>query len=155
MRTPRLQLVPLTIETGRAVLAGDLSRLETAEGWPRADTIDAIRAAVSHGPRSLVWLVMLDGVVIGDCGTVGPMRAGGEIEIGYGLAAEHRGRGDGTEVVAALSSWLRSRPGVSRVVAEFTLANVPASSKSARRTIGCGTHWRLWTAAQVTVQAGG
>ena len=100
------------------VLAGDLSGLETAEGWPHEDTLDAIRTAVGPGPRSLVWLVTLDGVVIGDCGTVGPLRAGGEIEIGYGLAAEHRGRGYGTEVVAALSRWLRSRPGVTRVVAE-------------------------------------
>jgi len=126
MRTARLQLVPLTVSTGLAVLAGDFSGLETAEGWPHEDTLDAIRMAVGPGPCSLVWLVALEGVVIGDCGTVGPLRAGGEIEIGYGLAAGHRGLGYGTEVVAALSGWLRSRPGVSRVVAEVQARNAPS-----------------------------
>jgi len=126
MRTRRLQLVPLKIESARAVLAGDLSGLRTAEGWPHEDTLDAIRTAAGAGPRSLVWLVTLDGVVIGDCGTVGPLRAGGEIEIGYGLAAEHRGRGYGTEVVGALSRWLSGRPGVSRVVAEVQAGNTPS-----------------------------
>ena len=126
MRTARLLLVPLRVATGRRVLAGDLSGLETAEGWPHEDTLDAIRMAVGPGLRSLVWLVTLDGVVIGDCGTVGPLRAGGEIEIGYGLAAEHRGRGYGTEVVETLSGWLRSRPGVTRVVAEVQIGNVPS-----------------------------
>jgi RimJ/RimL family protein N-acetyltransferase len=126
MRTLRLELRPLTVTTGRAVLAGDFCCLETAEGWPHEDTLDGIRMAVGPGPKSLVWLVTLEGVVIGDCGTVGPLRAGGEIEIGYGLAAEHRGRGYGTEVVAALSGWLRSRPGVNRVVAEVLAGNVPS-----------------------------
>ena len=126
MKTRRLQLVPLTIGTGRAVLAGDLSGLETAAGWPHEDTLDAIRMAVGPGRRALIWLVTLDGVVIGDCGTVGPLEAGGEIEIGYGLAAEHRGLGYGTEVVAALSRWLRTRPGVMRVVAEVQARNVPS-----------------------------
>lgn len=132
MRTLRLQLVPLTVTTGRAVLAGDFSGLETAEGWPHEDTLDAIRTAVGPGPRSLVWLVTLDGVVIGDCGTVGPLRAGGEIEIGYGLAAEHRGLGYGTELVAALSDWLRTRPGVRRIVAEVLAGNV-ASRRALER----------------------
>ncbi len=50
MRTRRLQLVPLTVETGRRVLAGDLSGLETAEGWPHEDTLDAIRTAVGRRP---------------------------------------------------------------------------------------------------------
>ena len=126
MRTVRLQLVPLTVGTGRAVLAGDFSCLETAEGWPHEDTLDAIRMAVGPGPRSLVWLVTLEGVVIGDCGTVGPLRAGGEIEIGYGLAAEHRGCGYGTEAVVALSGWLGTRPDVSRIVAEVQARNTPS-----------------------------
>ena len=126
MRTERLQLVPLTVATARAVLAGDFGCLDTAEGWPHEDTLDAVRTAVGPGPPSLVWLVTLDGVVIGDCGTVGPLRADGEVEIGYGLAAEHRGRGYGTELVAALSGWLRTRPGVTRVVAEVEAGNAPS-----------------------------
>ena len=90
MKTRRLQLVPLTVDTGRAVLAGDLSCLETAEGWPHEDTLDAIRMAFRADAAAVVWLVTLDGVVIGDCGTVGPVQASSDVEIGYGLAAATR-----------------------------------------------------------------
>jgi RimJ/RimL family protein N-acetyltransferase len=72
-----------------------------------------------------LWLVELDGVVIGDCGTHGEP-ADGEVEIGYGLAAEHRGHGDGGEVVQALSQWLLAQPDVERVVAETDADNVPS-----------------------------
>jgi hypothetical protein len=153
MKTRRLQLVPLTIENGRAVLAGDLSGLETAAGWPHDDTLDAIRTAVGTGPRSLVWLVTLDGVVIGDCGTVGPLRAGGEIEIGYGLAAEHRGRGYGTEVVAAPAAGGSAQPYAETRSSGFTISAkwqaegcpCPRSFKtgSSSAQIGCAFQQRV------------
>ena len=68
--------------------------------------------ATAPAGGSLVWLVMLDDVVIGDCGTVGGLDDEGAIEIGYGLAAEHRGRGYGNELVGALSGWLLAQPEV-------------------------------------------
>ena len=108
-------------------MAGDLSGLEHADRWPHEDTRDAIRMSTAMGASSLVWLVTLSGLVIGDCGTVGGLDEAGDVEIGYGLAAEHRGRGYGNEVVEALSGWLLNRPGVERVVARQVLAdNVPS-----------------------------
>ena len=74
--------------------------------------------ATASGGRALVWLVMLGEVVIGDCGTVGGLDDAGAIEVGYGLAAEHRGRSYGNELVAALSGWLLSQPEVEQVVGE-------------------------------------
>jgi RimJ/RimL family protein N-acetyltransferase len=75
----------------------------------------------------LIWFVTLDGVVIGECGTLGLVDDAGDIEIGYGLAAEHRGFGFGNEVARALSEWLLAQPGVRRVVARRVLAdNVPS-----------------------------
>ncbi len=86
--------------------------------------------ATAIGGSSLVWLVTLDGVVIGECGTVGGLDETGLIEIGYGLAAEHRRRGYGNELVAALSDWLLTRPHVEGVVAREVLAENVASRRA-------------------------
>src|SRR2546427_6216230 len=104
--TKRLVLEPLAEEVALAILAGDFSVVTTAEGWPHDDTLDAIRMATAPGDESLVWFVMLGKLVIGECGTVGGLDDAGAIEIGYGLAAEHRRRGYGNELVRALSSLL-------------------------------------------------
>ena len=72
---------------------------------------------------------MLGEVVIGDCGTLGGVDDQGAIELGYGLAAEHRGRGYGNELVRALSGWLLSQPQVEQVVAREVLADNIASRR--------------------------
>jgi RimJ/RimL family protein N-acetyltransferase len=128
--TKRLILVPLDETVARAVLAGDFSSLETAEGWPHEDTLDAMRLLTAPGSRTLVWLVRSGGVVIGECGTVGGLSDIGDVEIGYGLAAEHRGRGYGSEVVEALSRWVIAQPQVERVVAREVLAENVASRRA-------------------------
>ena len=125
--TERLVLRPLDAAGARAVVAGDLSSLEPAEGWPHDDTVDALRMAARPETGTVVWLVTLDGLVIGDCGTLGGIDDRGDVEIGYGLAAGHRGRGYGNEVAAALARWVLAQPGVERVVAREVLAeNVPS-----------------------------
>ena len=128
--TQRLVLAPLDDEVARAVLAGDLSDITRAKGWPHDDTLDAMRMATAPGGGSLLWLVMLGDVVIGDCGTVGGLDDEGAIEIGYGLAVEHRGRGYGNELVGALSGWLLAQPGVERVVAREVLADNVSSRRA-------------------------
>lgn len=128
--TQRLILAPLDQEVADAVLAGDFSGVTRADGWPHNDTLDAIRIATAPGGGSLVWLVMLGEVVIGDCGTVGGLDDEGAIEVGYGLAAEHRGRGYGNELVRALSGWLLAQPGVGQVVAREVLAGNVASRRA-------------------------
>lgn len=125
--TKRLVLESLDEALAQAVMAGDVSALEHARGWPHDDTRDAVRMSTAMGASSVVWLVTLSGVVIGDCGTVGDLDDAGDVEIGYGLAAEYRGQGYGNEVVEALSRWLLYQPGVERVVAREVLAdNVPS-----------------------------
>jgi RimJ/RimL family protein N-acetyltransferase len=133
IETRRLELVPLSIETARAILAGDLCVVESAEGWPHADTLDALRMAVKADTSWPVWLVTLGGLVIGDCGTVGPVDQAGDIEIGFGLAAEHRGVGYGTELVQALSQWLLRQAGIRRVVAREVLADNTPSRRALER----------------------
>jgi len=86
--------------------------------------------ATTPSGGSLVWLVILGEVVIGDCGTLGGIDDQGAIEVGYGLAPEHRGRGYGNELVAALSEWLLSQPQVEQVVAREVLADNVASRRA-------------------------
>jgi RimJ/RimL family protein N-acetyltransferase len=128
--TQRLVLEPLDDEVAYAVLAGDFAVLTRAKGWPHDDTLDAMRMATAPGGGLLVWLVMLDNVVIGDCGTVGGLDDEGAIEIGYGLAAEHRGMGYGNELVRALTGWMLSQPEVQQVVAREVLADNVASRRA-------------------------
>ncbi len=122
--TPHLTLVPVSVPLAAAIIAGDLSEVNAGEGWPHEDTRDGM-GGIAHGANG--WLVTLDGAVIGDCGTHGPVDDHGDIELGYGLSAAYRGRGFGNEVAAGLTGYLRELPGVRRVVANEVLAhNVPS-----------------------------
>jgi RimJ/RimL family protein N-acetyltransferase len=131
--TRRLVLVPLRVETALAITRGDLSAVTHAEGWPHADTLDALRMVVNEDAPWPVWLVTLDGLVIGDCGTVGQVDEAGDVEIGFGLAAERRGFGYGTELVQGLAQWLARQPGVRRIVARGVLAGNTPSRRALER----------------------
>lgn len=129
LETPRTRLEPITFEVARAIVAGDLSGLDPGEGWPHEDTLDALGEPVEDG-HAPGWLVVLDGQVIGDCGTHGPVAADGSVEIGYGLAGPYRGRGLGSEIVVAISDWLIARPEVCTV-----RASVVADNLASRRVL--------------------
>ena len=114
-----IELVPVTVEQARRIVGGDIAGLKHAAGWPHADTADGL-GLVERGAAA--WLVELDGVVIGDCGTTGPLAP--EVEIGFGLAAECRGCGHGSELVQSLADALLEDPRVSTVVAHTLPENV-------------------------------
>ena len=110
--TERLVLEPLSQETARAVVDGAPDGLRRGEGWPHADTLDALGMVAKHGSEA--WLILENGVVVGDAGTHGPPDENGDVEIGYGLAEPARGRGLASEFVAALAQALLARPEVRR-----------------------------------------
>ncbi len=153
LESTHLVLVPQTLAAARALLAGEDPGLPLAEGYPHADTFDALRMVVEHGgPDDGGWFVLLrddsgDGRVVGDLGTVGPPDDEGVVEIGYGLAAPYRGRGIGTEAVGTFVDWLVTVPGVRRVVARVEVGNEASRRLLAR--IGFGLtgeadgHWTL------------
>ncbi len=123
--TDRLVLEPLTRETARALLDGSPDGLEHGPGWPHADTLDGVRMVAEHGSEA--WLILQDGLVVGDAGTFGPPDERGDVEIGYGLAEPARGHGLASEFVTALARHVLGRDGVRRVVARGVLAdNVPS-----------------------------
>ena len=119
-------LLPQTLESARALLAGEDAGLSLADGYPHADTLDALRMFVENGSTDDDggWFVTLaDGRVIGDCGTIGWTDQDGRVEIGYGLAAPYRGKGYGTEAVRVLADWVAAQPGVTAVTAEVEVGN--------------------------------
>jgi len=123
--TRRLVLEAISPQTARIVAAGEPDGLRHGEGWPHADTLDALRMVADYGTEA--WLILEGGVVIGDAGFHGPPDEGGDTEIGYGLAAPYRGRGLASEFVPPLARHMLARKGVRRVVARSVLAdNVPS-----------------------------
>lgn len=125
--TARLTLTPISRDMCRRLLAGNLDGVRAAPGWPQEGTFDGLRMSVERG-HPPGWLVVHEGVVIGDCGLHGPPDAEGRVEIGYGLAAGLRGRGLGTELVPAVSGWLLDQPGI-RVVRAHTAPDNVASRR--------------------------
>lgn len=110
-----IELVPVTPAVARAVVDGtDLGDLPHVPDWPHADTADALRPLADHpddtGPGT--FLVLHEGLVVGDCGWFGPPDDAGEVEIGYGLAPSARHKGLGTAAVQALLEWVRGQGAV-------------------------------------------
>lgn len=147
MRLPRLSgeqvaLHPVPYDVAVGVLAGDPAAalagigLTAGEGWPHADTADALRGLAGHGCPGDEdgWLIVLGDEVIGDCGWMGGPRPDGEVEIGYGLAAGYRGRGLGTAAVALLCRWVERQPGVRALTAQV----LPGNEASRRLLLGMG-----------------
>ena len=158
-------LVPQTLDAARALLTGADPGLPLAEGYPHADSLDALRMQVEHGgPDDGGWFITLaeDGRVVGDCGTFGPPDDQGRVEIGYGLAAPFRGRGLGTEAVRALVDWLVTLPDVREVTASVEVGNEPSRRLLERLGFtltdgpaGTDRHWHLELGAAQGVVDGG
>lgn len=144
LETARLRLEPISADTARAIVSDDLSGLSCdaglrpGEGWPHEGTRRGMAMAIKlgHPPG---WLIVADGVIIGDCGVHAEVDEAGRVEIGYGLAAPYQGLGYGTEAVRAITEWLLRLPEVREVRAE-TLARNAASrrvlEKTGFRTVG-------------------
>ncbi|MCU1593024.1 MAG: N-acetyltransferase [Frankiales bacterium] len=123
-----IALSPVPQALAAAVVGhGDLGTLKRAPDWPHDDTADAFRPLAEHPGHTGegTFLILLDGVVIGDCGWFGPADEDGEVEIGYGLAPSARGSGHGTAAVRLLLEWVASQ-GARSVRAEVLPSNVPS-----------------------------
>jgi RimJ/RimL family protein N-acetyltransferase len=119
-----LVLRPVSRELAAALMARDFGGITAGEGWPHEDSLDGL-SMVAQG-RALGWLVTLDDVVVGECGTHALADGAEAVEIGYGLAAPFRGRGYGRAVVRAMSHWFIAQPGVTGVLAHTLPDNVPS-----------------------------
>lgn len=133
LRTPRLELVPITLAMVEAVMLGrreDAEALVAArmpERWPNRElveraftaSLDAIRAQPDvrlWGDR--VMIAREDGVrVVGSVVFHGRPAEGGIAEIAYGVEEGSQGRGYATEAVRACVDWALAQPPVHAVQA--------------------------------------
>lgn len=123
--TTRLVLQPVTPAMARAITDGTLRGLRAAEGWPHADTADAM-AMVAEPGAGPTWLITVEELVVGDCGAFSWPDDEGVVEIGYGVAEPHRRQGYATEATRAMCTWLFERAGARALIARVDLPNAPS-----------------------------
>jgi RimJ/RimL family protein N-acetyltransferase len=70
----------------------------------------------------------VDGHIVGRCGFKGPPGTDGVVEIAYGMAPEHQGKGYATEAAAALTDYAFRQSEV-RAVRAHTLQEINASTR--------------------------
>jgi RimJ/RimL family protein N-acetyltransferase len=134
MSTPRVRLVPLPAAALDALLRGDLGAASALtgvdlppffldEGWLWKIRSEQVRS----DPGAADWIVRAvvdpDGVVVGHAGFHGPPDEVGDVEVGYTVVPEHRGRGWGKAALAELLTRADAEPDVRRVVATIAPDN--------------------------------
>jgi [ribosomal protein S5]-alanine N-acetyltransferase len=92
------------------------------------------RRARIRGYMDFALVQRIDNAVVGSCGFKGPPTPDGVVEIAYGVAPEHQGKGYATEAAQALVSYAFSHSRV-RVVRAHTL---PQANASTRVLAKCG-----------------
>src|SRR6266542_3895830 len=88
-----------------------LLQLDAAQAFLRT-----VAAGIDPGPYGMYQLVrQSDSIVVGDIGFHAPPDWAGTVTVGYGLAAQARGKGYATEALQALIGWALAQPEVRRV----------------------------------------
>jgi len=134
LRTPRLELVPLTSSMVEAVLLGrreEAERLASArmpERWPNPElverafamSVERVRAdsgACLWGARVMIAGEKSDRRVVGSIVFRGEPDEEGIAEIAYGVEEQSQGQGYATEAVGASVAWALDHPVVKAVQA--------------------------------------
>ena len=133
VQTKSLKLVPQTREEVRAYIEQmpPHERAEVSAAW-----LALLDGSSSIDPwiHGFVLVHRATNSVIGKCGFKGPPGADGAVEIAYGVAPEHQGKGYATEAAEALVSYAFGNGQVS-VVRAHTL---PEPNASTRVLTKCG-----------------
>ncbi|HEV8280490.1 MAG TPA: GNAT family N-acetyltransferase [Candidatus Limnocylindrales bacterium] len=147
IRTPRFELVSMSLEFMEALAAGDLDRsTREIEAKVPADMADDLEhfleyrtAQLREDPGIQPWLgraiVLDDGGgrhVIGSIGFHGPPDDDGRVEVGYRVEPQYRRQGVATEVVRALLDWANREHGVTRFRASTAPDNLASQAVLAR-----------------------
>jgi [ribosomal protein S5]-alanine N-acetyltransferase len=160
LQTPRLTLVPTTIEHLQAELHAPeqlfaLLGAVVPPGWPPGqydrDAMEFFLARLQEeGAAAFGWygwyaVLRANGtdpaILVASGGYFGPPTADGTAEVGYSVVPEYRRRGYATELVEALTTRAFGVPGVRRVVAEAHADNGASIAVLARcgfRQVGAG-----------------
>ena len=127
VQTQSLKLVPQTREEVRAYVEQmqPHERAEVSRAW--LALLDG-SSAIDPWIHGFVLVHRNTDSVIGKCGFKGPPGADGVVEIAYGVAPEHQGKGYATEAAQALVTYAFSS-GQVRVVLAHTLPDSNASKR--------------------------
>ncbi len=133
METKNLKLVPQTPEEARA-MAEAMTPAEKAQ--VSADWLARLATLTSADPWRIGFNLVhrASNRVIGKAGFKGPPGEDGVVEIAYGVAPDHQGKGYATEAAQALVAYAW-RSGRVRVVRAHTL---PEPNASTRVLTKCG-----------------
>jgi RimJ/RimL family protein N-acetyltransferase len=142
IRTPRLELVSMSIPVMRALQAKDLDTAAQLSGASvpdglADDLVDFLRyrlAQLDADPSIREWLGRLmvltdangDRHAIGTIGFHGPPDEHGRLEIGYRVEAPYRRQGYAREAVRAMLDWAASAHGIHRFIASISPTNEPS-----------------------------
>jgi ribosomal-protein-alanine N-acetyltransferase len=135
--TASLSIEPINLKLAQALTrsraeAEQVAALRFDDAWPENDmpgVLASYAKALKRVPELLgwgVWIIVREGVVIGDAGFKGMPKAG-VVEIGYSIVPRFQLQGFATEAVTALCGWAFEQ-GVTRVTAQCEKAN-SASAK--------------------------
>ena len=134
MKTPALRLVPLSVATMEALVAGDLAAASASSGIPATPYLadhawlwNIRLPQVAADPAALDWIaraaVTPDDEVVGLVGFHGPPDERGMVEVAYGVDPALRRRGWARTLLAAALAWAASDPAVTVVRASISPSN--------------------------------
>jgi ribosomal-protein-alanine N-acetyltransferase len=127
IQTKSLRLVPHTLEDVRV-------QIERMDAGQRAELSPDWLARVDAATEADPWILGFDLVLreidapIGTCGFKGPPGPDGIVEIAYGVAPDHQGKGYATEAAEALVAYAFSS-GQVRAVRAHTFSQANASTR--------------------------
>ncbi|WYL93073.1 MAG: GNAT family N-acetyltransferase [Gloeotrichia echinulata IR180] len=138
--TPRLELIPCSLEVAQSVVAQNKLEVENLLGvrvpddWYAGEVLDffpAYAQMLAEDPSQLGWGVWLmihneDYTLIGDLGFGGKPDQQGSVEIGYEVLPKYRDQGYAFEAVQALVNFAFTQPELKRIIAHCP-ENIPAS----------------------------
>ncbi|WP_246465977.1 GNAT family N-acetyltransferase [Allocatelliglobosispora scoriae] len=136
MTTERLELREFTYELAEQIVAGEREDTWAADYPTGGDVVVAqhVLRAQLRGEWVPYQLVLREsGTVIGGAGYHGPPNVEGTVEVGYGVAVSHQGRGYATEATRALVE-RAIELGAHRVVAHTDGSN--AASRQVLENLG-------------------
>ncbi|MCW3462436.1 GNAT family N-acetyltransferase [Chitinophaga nivalis] len=150
IQTPRLQLLPCTLEHFESLLHGndtlaDLLGINIQEGWTEyPEMVLVAYDKLRNDPSMLGWFFYLvihreDKQLIGAGGFKGKPNAAGLVEMGYEIAPGYREKGLGTEMAKGLIRFAFGHSYVQRVIAhteEEYNASVKILQKAGMRFVG-------------------
>jgi [ribosomal protein S5]-alanine N-acetyltransferase len=137
LHTERLLLIPFTLQICKNLLDNDFSDLDRiglkkGKSWPDHDTLETLpkisnNLSLVEAPTGFEsWMIIKEETfeIIGDLGFKGFNYENGNIDIGYGIIKEERGKGYAEEATKALIKWAFTQDIVTEITARCLIDNI-------------------------------